>query len=105
MGRYIISAIAQICIMISGIVVGSLTHNIPLLITACITAAIASWAASKSWLASSAFQAPPTRVPVDSQTDVIVVGAGVAGAALAAKLARDGKRVMLIERWVMVELC
>ena len=44
------------------------------------------------------------RYPVDkanvdkSETDVIVVGSGVLGSALAAVLARDGRRVTVIER-------
>ena len=37
-------------------------------------------------------------------TDVIVVGAGTVGAALATVLARDGKRVLLIERCVCTTL-
>ena len=36
--------------------------------------------------------------PVDAPVDVVVIGAGIAGCALAAALAQDGRRVCVIER-------
>lgn len=34
----------------------------------------------------------------DQETDIIIVGAGVLGSALAAVLARDGRKVTVVER-------
>lgn len=56
-----------------------------------VTAASAEAAA----VAAAARPVPPPR---DMDADVVVVGAGTAGATLAATLARQGKRVTLIER-------
>lgn len=41
---------------------------------------------------------PPEPGPVDGPPDVIIVGAGIAGASLASVLARQGRRVTLIDR-------
>ena len=41
----------------------------------------------------------------DYDADVVIVGAGTAGAALATVLARDGKRVVLIERYADPRAC
>lgn len=45
--------------------------------------------------------APPPLAP-HFDADVVIIGAGTAGAALATVLARDGKRVVMIERCVVV---
>ena len=40
----------------------------------------------------------PSPASFDSSTEVVVVGAGVLGSAIAAVLARDGRRVTIVER-------
>ncbi|KAJ1559078.1 Squalene epoxidase, partial [Cladochytrium tenue] len=42
--------------------------------------------------------APPPAEPVTTDHDVVIVGAGVAGCTLAHSFARDGRKVLLIER-------
>ncbi|KAL7601259.1 squalene monooxygenase SE1 [Lactuca sativa] len=52
------------------------------------------WRKSSNNSGNDGLQSPET----DGSTDVIIVGAGVAGAALACTLAKDGRRVHVIER-------
>lgn len=51
-------------------------------------------------MCSSAVESPPAAgdSPASQEPDVIIVGAGVLGSAMAAVLARDGRRVTVIER-------
>ncbi len=58
-------------------------------VTYCLSATIQS-------VRHDVFHYQPKNLEYDA--DVIIIGAGVVGAALAAKLGRDGKRVILIER-------
>lgn len=51
-------------------------------------------------MCSSGMESPPAAgdSPASQEPDVIIVGAGVLGSAMAAVLARDGRRVTVIER-------
>lgn len=40
----------------------------------------------------------PAELGTDAEPDVVIVGAGVLGSAMAAVLARDGRRVTVVER-------
>jgi squalene monooxygenase len=40
----------------------------------------------------------PSPTSFDSSTEIVIVGAGVLGSAIAAVLARDGRRVTVVER-------
>jgi squalene monooxygenase len=76
--------------------------------TALLVLAAASWAyklneqrlrqAAPSTCDPAAVAADSDGLPADCAHDVIVVGAGIAGAAMAAYLGRAGKRVLLLER-------
>src|SRR5437762_603267 len=41
----------------------------------------------------------------DDSADIIIIGAGLAGATAAALLARQGRRVVLIDRWTSYPSC
>ena len=80
-----------------------------LLVLGCVLAACGVRAGGKVAAAGPATatvaapRQPANATPYDA--DVIIVGAGTAGASLAAVLARDGKRVVLVERCVPPLIC
>lgn len=63
-----------------------------------VDVALTLFGAHSSSLALQCQHVAPSPDRFDSSTEVVVVGAGVLGSAISAVLARDGRRVTVVER-------